>query len=129
LPDKWETNRLLLFNERDDYMKRAKPTHTAEMDIPNIKREFILTQSADETLQDAVRLFSRATGTQLSNSHFLRVLIKGLAHAMPELEREASQIGKLKRPGNARGKEAEREEYEQRLAKAVTNAMRSTRPF
>src|SRR5262245_47537703 len=96
-----------------------------EGDIPNIKREFILTQSTDDALQDAVRLFSRATGTNLTNSHFLRVLLKCVAHAMPELEGEAPSIGKLKRPSNAREGQAAREEYERAIAAAVNAAFRS----
>lgn len=55
-------------------------------DIPNIKREFILTQSTDEMLYDAVRLFSRATGARLTNSHFLRILLKSVEHAMPQIK-------------------------------------------
>jgi hypothetical protein len=101
----------------------------ASADIPNIKREFILTQSADETLYDTVRLFSKTTGAKLTNSHFLRILLKGIAYAMPQLEREASKLGKLKRPNNARENQAEREGYEQKIAEAVVAAMRSCPPF
>lgn len=99
-----------------------------EGDVPNIKREFILTRAADDTLQDAVRLLSRATGANLTNSHFLRVVLKTVQLAMPVLEREAAKLGKLKRPSNARGNEAEREEYEERLAEVVHSAFRSTTP-
>lgn len=98
-------------------------------DIPNIKTEFILTSSADDTLQDAVRLFSRATGTNLTRSHFFRVLLKAVAHAMPELEKEASHVGRLKRPSNARDGQAAREEYERTLAAAVVAALRTAPPL
>jgi len=101
----------------------------ASTDIPNIKREFILTPSTDDTLQDVVRLFSRATGTNLTNSHFLRVLLKSVAHAMPKLEEEVARIGRLKRPSNARASQAEREEYERTLAAVVVAALQSSRPF
>jgi hypothetical protein len=96
-----------------------------EGDVPNIKREFILTRAADDTLQDAVRLLSRATGANLTNSHFLRVVLKTVQLAMTELEREAAKLGKLKRPSNARGNEAERDEYEEKLAEVVHSAIRS----
>lgn len=96
-----------------------------EGDVPNIKREFILTRGADDTLQDAVRILSRATGANLTNSHFLRAVLKAVQLAMPELEREAAKLGKLKRPSNARGNEAERDEYEDRLSEAVHSAIRS----
>jgi hypothetical protein len=97
--------------------------------IPNIKREFILTPLTDDTLQDVVRLFSRAIGTDLTNSHMLRVILKAVAHAMPVLEREVSQLGKLKRPSNARTSQLEREEFERKLAAAVVSAFRKCRPF
>jgi hypothetical protein len=97
-------------------------------ETPHIKREFILTPAADDTLAGTVRCLSRATGTNVSNSHFLRSLLKAVAHALPELEREASQIGRLKRPGNARGKEACREGYEEKLAEALLAALRAWTP-
>ena len=116
--------------DREDEAKHADSNHVAATaEVPSVKREFILTKSTDEALEDVVQAFSRATGAKLTNSHFLRALMKGLAHAMPELEREASQIGELKRPGNARGKEAERDEYEETLAEAVVSALRSCPPF
>lgn len=104
---------------------RAPFDGAEEGDIPNIKREFILTRAADDTLQDAVRLLSRATGANLTNSHFLRAVLKTVQLAMSELEHEAAKLGKLKRPSNARGNEAEREEYEERLAEVVHSAIRS----
>src|SRR5262245_43261787 len=88
-------------------------------EVPNIKREFILTQSADETLTHMTSLLSKATGTDVSNSHFLRALLKVLEEARPEIERQARAVGTLKRPSNARGKEQERELYEAALAKAL----------
>jgi hypothetical protein len=48
---------------------------------------------------------------------------------MPELEKEAWQIGKLRRPSNARGKEAEREEYEKRIAASLLSGMRACLPM
>ena len=97
--------------------------------IPNIKREFILTPLTDDTLQDVVRLFSRAIGTDLTNSHMLRVILKAVAHAMPVLEREVSQLGKLKRPSNARTSQLEREEFERKLAAVLVAAFRKAPPF
>jgi hypothetical protein len=105
----------------------ADPARSAN--IPNIKREFILTRTADETLFAAVRLFSRATGANLTNSHFLRILLKNIAYAMPALEQEVAKIGELKRPSNARGNEPVREEYEQTLAEVVHAALRSCPPI
>src|SRR5262245_24859485 len=63
---------------------------------PTVKREFVLTPSADDTLFEAVRVLSRATRTNLSNSHFLRVLRKVVADAMPQSKQAASELGKLR---------------------------------
>jgi hypothetical protein len=83
----------------------------------------------DDTLQQVVRLFERAIGTDLTNSHMFRVLLKSVAHAMPMLEREVSQLGKLKPPSNARASQLEREEFERKLAAAVVSAFRKCPPF
>jgi hypothetical protein len=110
--------------------RTARPVATAEAsDYPNIKREFMLTRLADENLFEAIRVLSRTTGTTLSNSHFLRAVLKVIANAIPEIEREASRLrGTLKRPGNARENQAEREEYELKLAKAIAAALKSAPP-
>jgi hypothetical protein len=91
---------------------------------PAIKREFILTAQADATLRHVVDVLSRATGTQVTNSHFLRALLKAVAESMPAVETEAGRLGTLKRPSNARGREAEREQYEEAIAGALGTALR-----
>ena len=107
----------------------ASPASQAEpLGVPTINREFMLTPAADECLYNAIRAISKATGTTLTNSHFLRILLKVIESAMPEIEREASKLGKLKRPANARDKQAKREEYELRLARAVAAALKSAPP-
>src|SRR5437016_2415722 len=103
------------------FIVKEVPAQTGE--TPDIKREFILTQTADDSLGHLTTLYSKSTGTKLTNSHFLRVVLKALMHAMPELEKQAWQIGKLRRPSNARGREAEREEYEKRIAASLLAGM------
>ena len=98
-------------------------------ETPEIKREFILTQTTDDALGHLTILYSKATGTNVTNSHLLRALLKALVHAMPELERQAWYIGKLRRPSNARGREAEREEYERRIAASLLAGLRAGLPF
>jgi hypothetical protein len=98
-------------------------------DLANIKREFILTQSADDALHELMRVVSRSTSTNLTNSHLFRVLLKVVEHAMPEIEKEFSQVGKLKRPSNARGRESERDEFERMLASALVAALRDCDPL
>jgi hypothetical protein len=94
-------------------------------EIANITRQFIVTESTDEILKQLVQLYSRAIGSQLTNSHVLRAILKGVAHAMPELEREAERLGRIKRPRNVRGKEHERELFERRIATAFMAGMRA----
>jgi hypothetical protein len=85
----------------------------------NIKREFVLTASTDQTLREAVSLFERATGTTITNSHLLRALLRVAAHALPEIEKQAAGLGPMKRPSNARRNEAGRDEFERRLAQVL----------
>lgn len=116
--------------ERRDYTDDTRPGEAPglepSVDVPTIAREFYVTQAADDTLQDVIRLLSRATGTNISNSHFLRVLLKAVAHAMPEIKKEAYKVGKLKRPSNSRSGQAEREEYERALANVVVAAIQNS---
>ncbi len=115
MPKRQQDNRKYKIDERSlGRVPRPRPSAT-----PIVKREFMLTPAADDTLFEAVRVLSRATRTNLSNSHFLRVLLKVVADAMPQIEDVASQLGELKRPGNAPENQADREEYEQRMAEAV----------
>jgi len=94
-------------------------------EIANITRQFIVTESTDEILKQLVQLYSRAAGSQLTNSHILRAILKGVAHAMPELEREAERLGRIKRPRNIRGKEHERKLFERRITAAFMAGMRA----
>jgi hypothetical protein len=114
---------------KDDREAGVAPGQEASVGSPTIKREFMLTETADETLEQAVRLLAKATGTRLSNSHFLRVLLKCVAQAMPELEKKALNIGKLSRPSNAPESQAQREVYERTLAAAVLDALQSSQPL
>jgi hypothetical protein len=92
---------------------------------PTIKREFVLTASTDQTFSQVVDLYRRSTGTKLSSSHVARAILRGIDHCMDSLEREARHIGALKLPGNARGREGERERFEQRLAEAFVAGIRA----
>jgi hypothetical protein len=69
-------------------------TRSATGELANITRQFILTESTDENLRQLVQLYSKAAGSQLTNSHILRAILKGISHAMPEIEREAERLGK-----------------------------------
>ena len=94
-------------------------------ETPTIRRQFILTPSADLTLKHVVAVYSKATGSELTNSHFLRAILKAIEHAMPQLEKETEHMGKLKRPKNDRANEAHREEFEKKLASSIVTGMRA----
>jgi hypothetical protein len=94
---------------------------------PDIKREFTLTRSTDDTLSELVALYQRTTGCRLHASHLMRGLLKVLRQAMPEVEREAWALGPLRRPSNASGREAERDEFESRLAASLLAGLRAGR--
>ncbi|RIK67141.1 MAG: hypothetical protein DCC65_07940 [Planctomycetota bacterium] len=99
------------------------PAHPAA--IPSIKREFVFTPASEATLLQLVETYRRSTGTKLTASHVARALMKGVAHCMEHLEREARRIGPLKLPSNARGRELERERFEARIADAFIAGIRS----
>ncbi len=112
--------------ELDHGQNGARP---ATGELANITRQFILTESTDEILRQLVQLYSRAAGSQLTNSHILRAILKGISHAMPEIEREAERLGKIKRPRNIRGKEHERELFERKITSAFMAGMRAASLF
>jgi hypothetical protein len=89
-----------------------------------VKREFILTPQVDEALRQLVDLFSRSTGAQVTNSHLLRAMLKGVSRSLRGIEAEAQAAGRIRRPSNARGREAERERYEEAMARAIIAGIR-----
>ncbi len=90
-----------------------------------IKREFVFTPAAEEALTRLVQVYRNATGTRLSNSHLIRAVLRGVAHGLPAIEREANRMGPLKLPSNAKGREVERERFEKALASSFIAAMRT----
>lgn len=93
------------------------------VETPHIRRQFILTNSADFTLKQLIGIYERATGSGLTNSHMLRAILKALENAMPQIEESAEQLGRLKRPKNDPANEAQREEFERKIATSILMAM------
>jgi len=94
-------------------------------EVPDIPRQFTLTAKTDRTLKRLIGTYSEATGMDLKHSELLRAILVAVEHAMPELVRDAQGIGFLRRPKNDRGREAEREALEWRVAKAFLSGMRA----
>ena len=86
--------------------------------------EFILTPTAKKTVDELISIFKSATGTELTRSHVLRAVLMVIKEALPNIKAEAKHIGPLKRPSNAVGAEAERDEFERQIAKAFKAGMR-----
>lgn len=101
----------------------AKPT--SALTSPHIKRELVFTPASEAIFSQLVEIYRRTTGTKLTASHVARALMKGAAHCMEYLEKEARRIGPLKLPSNARGRELERERFEARIADAFIAGIRS----
>lgn len=94
-----------------------------------IKREFVLTPATEEALTRLVQVYRNATGTRLSNSHVIRAVLRSVVHGLSAIERETNRLGPLKLPSNAKGREAEREQFETALASSFIAAMRTLPAF
>lgn len=92
---------------------------------PCINRELVLTPAAARALDRLVEVFREATGSRLSTSHAARALLVATAACIEPIEREARRLGALRLPGNARGREGERERFERRLAAAIVAGFRA----
>lgn len=96
---------------------------------PRIKRELVLTEKADATLTRLVELYRRHTGTKLTTSHVARAVLKGVAHCIDTIDREARRIGPLQLPPNAPASELDRERFEARIADAFVAGIRNAASF
>lgn len=109
----------------------ASPSHLGNQprDSGGMKREFILSPSVDESFSRLIELYRRSTGTRLSGSHVLRAMLRGVSTCMESLQHEAARMGRLKLPSNASGWERQREEFEDRIAEAFINGIRSAAAY
>lgn len=96
---------------------------------PTLKRELVLTPSADRAFSQLVELYRTTTQSRLTASHVARAIMKAIGHSFEQLEREAKRLGPLKLPQNARGKEQERDRFEARIADAFVAGIRSAPLF
>jgi hypothetical protein len=105
--------------------ERASGQIRASGEVACIPRQFTLTSSTDRALKRLIAVYGEATGVDLKHSELLRAILVAVTHAMPELTREADNIGPLKRAKNDRGNEAQRDELERRIAAAFVAGMRA----
>jgi len=97
----------------------------APSESTSVLRQFSLTPHLDRVLKKVVTVYSEATGLDLKHSEIMRALLLALDHAIPELTREASRIGPLKRPKNDKGTEPIRDLMERKITKAIVSGMRA----
>ena len=105
--------------------KHAVPTGEPTGEPANIPRQVMLTETCDKTLKRVVRIYSQAIGFDLSNAEMIRSMLHAVAHAVPMLEREAGNMERMRRPKNARGNEAIRDQIERNIASAFVAGMRA----
>ena len=105
---------------------RRRAQHTLAGEPANVKREVVLTASTDAAVCDLVELCRRAMGAKLTASHVVRALIKAIAACRPGIERSVMTVGRLKLPSNAKGREGEREDFEQQLTRAFLRGLKAT---
>lgn len=116
---------LLNDSARNEPIEKGTQSAPAQVCAVLVKREITLTPAADEALTQLVDVLRRATRTRLGTSLTARALLRAVAHCMGSIEREARRTGPCKLPANARGRDAERDRFEFRVAQAIANGMRS----
>jgi hypothetical protein len=89
----------------------------------NVKRELVLTPSADQTLAALVNVLRDATGAKLTHSHVARAILRMLADRLPAIRTEAASLPACRLPSNAPGHEAARDRLEQLLANTMVTAL------
>lgn len=87
------------------------------------KREFTLTEEADATFSEIAALFRDGTGTRMKNSQVFRAIMRAIAPNLQLLREEVSRLGAMRLPSNLPEYEAERVDFEHRLATAFCRAM------
>lgn len=92
----------------------------------HIKRECTLSPATDEALSRLTEMVRRCTGARINTSCAMRSLLLSLHAAWPRLEDELRAIGPMSLPGNGAGRAGEREAMEQRIARAIHQAVRAS---
>lgn len=98
-------------------------TQAIDDQAPRIKREFILTNEAENTFCELFALLRRTTRSRLTASQLFRAMLKATKRALPALQYEAHQLGPMRLPGNSRDAYPQREAFEERLALAFARGL------
>ena len=90
-----------------------------------VKREFTLTLDADCAFTRLVGLLRTGSGTKLNNSHVLRAIIHAVEPAFEAVRNEVGAAGPFRLPGNGKGFESQRREFEAQLIRALRAGLRA----
>ncbi len=110
-------------------LQQLPPSEDTAARIPrrSVLRQFKLPQELDQTLQQLVRYYSDAAGTDLKMTEILCAVLKGIETALPQIEREAKGLGPLKRPKNDPLNEKRHEDFLREIAKRFVAGMRGAK--
>lgn len=92
-----------------------------------VKREVVLTEHTAEVLDVLVDRLRVATRTRLSASHLLRALIIAIEPSLGGVEVQVASSGPWRLPANGEQHDANRAEFEQRMADAILAALAKRR--
>ena len=92
-------------------------------DSPRVKREFLLTTSADKTIDELVLMIRQRTGARINASLPIRSILWLCDAAARALDEEARRIGRLRLP--PRHDASARVALEERLGQMVLAALRA----
>lgn len=101
------------------------PVDTTTSSPQLIKREFILTEAADDTFTRLLMLYRRATQTRMTASHLLRAMMISVSHCFASLEHAARKMSQERLPPNGPAFEVQRAAFERRVAEALVSGIRS----
>ncbi|MEQ9094946.1 MAG: hypothetical protein RIE32_01635 [Phycisphaerales bacterium] len=89
------------------------------------KRQVVLDERTDTTLQQLTETMRRVTGTRLTTSHAVRALLRAVEPSLPLLATRAVPAEATFLPNNAPRFADHRIRYEQALTRLLSEALRS----
>lgn len=92
-----------------------------------VKREFVLTAAAANTMDALVEALRQLTGARVSGSHALRAMLIAVEGALPLIGREIVPGEAWRLPANGARFEASRTSFEQRLGEVLLKAVQHAR--
>lgn len=100
------------------------PSNYSPARLPKtIKREFILSNEADETLNELIAILSAGIGSRLTASQIVRALLIAVHGALPAIGAVARRAGPSKRPGNGAAQARDRFAFERRMAAILAEGL------